>query len=74
MANLGRIQQLLNTSEEYQQHFLRDPVVALAQQGLQLSFDMQQDIREQVRKASRKDRTRKEFILIKFTIVLTTGL
>ena len=55
MANLGRIQQLLNTSEEYQQHFLQDPVVALAQQGLQLSFDMQQDIREQVRRASRKD-------------------
>ena len=71
MANLGHIQQLLNTSGDYQQRFLKDPVAALEQQGLQLPFQMQQDIREQVRKASGKPP--KTFMKFTLTIVLTTS-
>ena len=89
MANLNQIQQLLDTSEDYRKRFLTDPVAALAQEGLQLSFDMQLDIRQQVRQAqavaaappgataqkgSTKDRLRKEFIVIKLAVVLITSL
>ena len=85
MANLNRIQQLLDTSEDYQKRFLNDPVAALAQEGLQLSVEMQLDVRQQVRQAqargaappgaaaqkgSVKGRVRKEFILIKLAVVL----
>jgi hypothetical protein len=64
---------LLTTNQDYQKRFLEDPVAALAQQGLQLSFDMQQDIRQQARTAkTNKDRLRKEFIVIKLAVVLIT--
>ena len=74
MANLGQIQQLLNTSKDYQQRFLQDPVAALAQPGLQLPFEMQQDIREQVRKTSGKNRLRNEYIRITLTVVLVSTI
>ena len=48
MANLDHIQQMLNTNEEYRRHFLQDPVGALARQGLQLSLDMQHQLRQMV--------------------------
>jgi hypothetical protein len=76
MANLDRIQQLLNTSDDYQKRFLQDPVAALGQEGLLLSFEMQQDIRQQVSEAKArgvargKGAPRKEFIVFKFAVVL----
>lgn len=51
MANLDQIQQLLNNNEDYRKRFLQDPVAALAQQGLQLSFEMQQQVRNLVKQA-----------------------
>ena len=51
MANLDQIQQLLNTNREYRTLFLRDPVAALAQQGLHLSVDMQNQVRQMVKQA-----------------------
>ncbi len=51
MANLDQIQQLLNTNQEYRNRFLQDPVSALAQQGLQLSIDMQNQLRQLVQQA-----------------------
>jgi len=73
MANLDHIQQLLNTSEDYQKRFLQDPVAALAYEGLQLSPDMQQDIRQQVRKAGAKPSLKKEFIKIQLQVVLVSS-
>ena len=51
MANLDQIQRMLNTNEDYRRHFLQDPVGALAQEGLQLSFDMQHHVRQMVSQA-----------------------
>jgi hypothetical protein len=74
MANLDRIQQLLNTNEDYQKRFLQDPVAALAHEGLQLSLEMQQDIRQQVRKAGVKGALKKEYIKIQLTVVLVSSV
>jgi hypothetical protein len=72
MANLDRIQQLLNTNVDYQKRFLQDPVAALAHEGLQLSLEMQQDIRQQVRKAGVKGAIK--YIRIQLTVVLVSGV
>jgi hypothetical protein len=79
MANLNQIQQLLNTSADYLNHFLLDPVAALAQQGLHLSLDMQQDIRQQVRQASAakkggKDGSKLKFLKVKINVVIIASV
>jgi len=51
MAHLGQIQQLLNNDKDYRGRFLKDPVAALAEQGLILPFDMQAQIRQMVTQA-----------------------
>jgi hypothetical protein len=51
MAHLGQIQQLLNTDADYHSRFLRDPVSALAEQGLFLSPQMQTQLRLAVAQA-----------------------
>ena len=48
MAHLGNIQQLLNSDANYRSRFLKDPVAALAEQGLILSFEMQTQLRKMV--------------------------
>lgn len=54
MANLDRIQQRLNTDAAYRASFLRDPVAALAQEGLQLPFDVQNKVRAVVARISQR--------------------
>jgi hypothetical protein len=72
MANLNHIQELLNTSEDYQKRFLQDPVAALAHEGLQLSLEMQQDIRQQVRK-HRYKAPPFHYMIIKLNVVFISG-
>jgi hypothetical protein len=54
MAHLGQIQQLLNTNPAYRSRFIRDPVAALAEQGLILSIEMQMKLRQMVASAARQ--------------------
>ena len=48
MAHLGMIQQRLNTDSNYRKRFLKDPVAALAEQGLFLNVEMQTQLRQVV--------------------------
>ncbi|MGA2709312.1 MAG: hypothetical protein ACLQJ0_03630 [Steroidobacteraceae bacterium] len=48
MADLGRIQQLLNTNNDYRSRFLRDQVAAPAEQGLTLPWEMHMKLRQMV--------------------------
>ena len=51
MADLGHIQNLLNSDHAYRARFLKDPVGALGDQGLTLSNEMQQQLRRMVEQA-----------------------
>jgi hypothetical protein len=51
LADLGHIQNLLNSDHAYRARFLKDPVGALGDQGLTLSNEMQQQLRRMVEQA-----------------------
>jgi hypothetical protein len=78
MANLDRIQEQLNSSDQYRQRFLEDPVAALAAEGLHLSFEMQTDLRRQVTLAKARSgkgpgKSKLEYMRITLSIVLVTS-
>jgi hypothetical protein len=51
LAHLGQIQHNLNTDHAYRSRFLKDPVAALAEQGLTLSIEQQEQLRRMVTQA-----------------------
>ena len=54
MVDLGRIQQRLKNDSQYREAFFRDPIQALAQEGLILPFQMQLKVRQAVARASQR--------------------
>jgi len=51
LADLGRIQNLLKTDAHYRERFLKDPIGALAEQGLILPNEMHFQVRQMVAQA-----------------------
>jgi hypothetical protein len=48
MIDFGNIESKLNQDPAYRQAFLRDPVAALAREGISLSPEMQNSLRSQL--------------------------
>jgi hypothetical protein len=61
MVNLGNIEQKLNHDPAYRQAFLRDPVAALAREGISVSTEIQGRLRQQVKEAVSRGKAKLRF-------------
>jgi hypothetical protein len=64
MVNLGIIEQKLNQDPAYRREFLRDPVAALAREGISISSEVQDRLRNQVKDASGRGKAKLRFGMI----------
>jgi hypothetical protein len=61
MVNLGIIEQKLNQDPAYRQAFLRDPVAVLAREGISVSTEMQDRLRQQVKDVASRGKAKLRF-------------